>query len=79
MRPVTDRHNLHTIYMREGLLCVECRACGNRGIVKPPDARAGNMKPITELKLVCNECGGREIARYLPTDKADAEAFVAGG
>jgi hypothetical protein len=44
----------------------------------PSNVHQGNMKPITELKLVCNECGGREIARYLPTDKADAEAFVAG-
>lgn len=78
MRPVTPTDNLHTIYMHEGRLCVECRSCAHRATLTFAETRGQSHRYIAKLNLKCSECGGREIARYLPTDKADAEAFMRG-
>ena len=73
--------NWHTV-SGYGVLLVECRACGRRGLIRKEDSRLqmhqGNMKELNRQRFRCRKCGGTEIRAYFPSDPDDVDMFLAG-
>lgn len=72
--------NLHCLHSSGQPLCVHCKQCGRRSTL-PHDqvnARSGNMKLLSELKLKCINCGSRDYLMYVFVRADYVSDFIAG-
>jgi len=79
--------NLHTAYMRSGLLGLECKDCKHRAVLEANKwrdregnayLRRENMTPLDSIKFQCSACKGRNVRWSVPKNWEDAKLFMAG-
>jgi hypothetical protein len=75
--------NFHTVYMRGGILLVECKACGRRSSLdhsSAPKIHQGNMEELSRAKFKCGnrQCGARQVRLYMPHNHEEAAMWLAG-
>jgi hypothetical protein len=66
-----------------GLLLVECKACGKRGVLTSeecPHIRPGNKERVRSVTFRCSRkgCGSTEVRLYAGCSPQEAEMFRAG-
>ena len=81
MKPADPNHNLHSVFMAAGILCVRCAGCGKRAALRKPVLDIidqDNMQTITSLKLRCTVCGSSRVECSIPNSEQEAMAFLVG-
>jgi hypothetical protein len=72
--------NLHSVHCSRQPLCIHCKQCGRRAILEHEqiNAHSGNMKPLTDLKLKCINCGSRDYLMWVFVRAQHVSDFMAG-
>jgi len=67
--------NLHTVYMADQPMCVECPGCGRRAVYDLLElkrwATQGNMTTLSSIarRMRCQECGKKGMRWFLPVQE----------
>lgn len=77
MKPASPTHNLHTVAMAAGILCVECNTCRRRTALEGL-GRQGDMRPLVRLKLKCRDCGSTDVSLSIPNTWDEAKTWLSG-
>jgi hypothetical protein len=77
--PIDHDHKLHSLYMHEQPLGVECTACGRRATAFAGQSESfkGDMTVLRSLRFKCTACGGRTWTGWLFA-AGEAEAWIEG-
>lgn len=69
--------NLHIVWSSDLPLLVRCTRCQHRAALPHDkiDAHQGNMKRVSDIKLVCTKCGSRDVETRVVYRDADVKKF----
>ena len=78
--PAGDATTFHQVWIKSGVLCLECRACAKRTALTKADlpaSRLGPVRYVVHANFKCTACGADKPRLYQATT-TESEMFLAG-